>query len=105
MSVRDSETVVTCPLTPSPSPARVEGRESARDARAPSISAALALAVLLTVSAFVPAIAGETPSSRDASSAPDYARDVAPIFHKYCLGCHNAQEAQGGLILESHAQV
>ncbi len=105
MSVRDSETVVTCPLTPSPSPARGEGRESARDARAASISAALALAVLLTVSASVPAIAGETPSSRDASSAPDYARDVAPIFRKYCLGCHNAQEAQGGLVLESHAQV
>jgi WD40 repeat protein len=53
----------------------------------------------------VPAIAGETPSSRDASRAPDYARDVAPIFRKYCLGCHNAQEAQGGLVLESHAQV
>ncbi|HXY33021.1 MAG TPA: c-type cytochrome domain-containing protein [Planctomycetaceae bacterium] len=39
------------------------------------------------------------------SKAPDYARDVAPIFRKYCLGCHNAQEAQGGLVLESHAQV
>ncbi len=37
--------------------------------------------------------------------APDYARDVAPLFRKYCLGCHNAQEAQGGLVLESHTQV
>ncbi len=37
--------------------------------------------------------------------APDFARDVAPIFRKYCLGCHNAQEAQGGLVLESHALV
>jgi hypothetical protein len=36
---------------------------------------------------------------------PDYARDVAPIFRKYCLGCHNSQEAQGGLVLESHAQL
>ena len=35
---------------------------------------------------------------------PDYAREIAPLFRKYCLGCHNAQEAQGGLVLESHAQ-
>ncbi len=39
-----------------------------------------------------------------AASTPDFARDVAPIFRKYCLGCHNSQEAQGGLVLESHAQ-
>jgi WD40 repeat protein len=38
-------------------------------------------------------------------AVPDYARDVAPIFRKYCLGCHNSQEAQGGLVLESHAQI
>jgi hypothetical protein len=40
-----------------------------------------------------------------ATPVPDYARDVAPIFRKYCLGCHNSQEAQGGLVLESHAQI
>ena len=43
--------------------------------------------------------------SNPASPVPDYARDVAPIFRKYCLGCHNSQEAQGGLVLESHAQI
>jgi WD40 repeat protein len=43
--------------------------------------------------------------STPASPVPDYARDVAPIFRKYCLGCHNSQEAQGGLVLESHTQV
>lgn len=42
--------------------------------------------------------------SVDRAAGPDYARDVAPLFRKYCLGCHNAQEAQGGLVLESHAQ-
>jgi WD40 repeat protein len=42
--------------------------------------------------------------AKDAAAAPDYARDVAPLFRKYCLGCHNAQEAQGGLVLESHLQ-
>jgi hypothetical protein len=39
-----------------------------------------------------------------AASEPDYTQDVAPLFRKYCLGCHNTQEAQGGLVLESHAQ-
>jgi WD40 repeat protein len=39
-----------------------------------------------------------------AASTPDFARDVAPLFRKYCLACHNSQEAQGGLVLESHAQ-
>ncbi len=49
---------------------------------------------------------GATPGkSTPAKSVPDYARDVAPIFRKFCLGCHNAREAQGGLVLESHAQV
>jgi len=38
------------------------------------------------------------------TSTPNYSADVAPLFRKYCLGCHNAQEAQGGLVLESHAQ-
>jgi hypothetical protein len=61
------------------------------------------LVVLLTVSACSRTLAGEALPSRDRSPAPDYARDVAPIFRKYCLGCHNAQEAQGGLVLESHA--
>jgi WD40 repeat protein len=52
------------------------------------------------------ALAGEVSTARrDASRVPDYAGDVAPIFRKYCLGCHNSQEAQGGLVLENHAQV
>jgi WD40 repeat protein len=42
--------------------------------------------------------------AKGAAAAPDYARDIAPLFRKYCLGCHNAQEAQGGLVLESHPQ-
>ena len=52
-------------------------------------------------------VGGETAKSeikKVAASAPDYARDVAPLFRKYCLGCHNAQEAQGGLVLETYTQ-
>lgn len=33
--------------------------------------------------------------------APDFNVQVAPIFQKYCNGCHNADEKEGGLILES----
>jgi hypothetical protein len=54
---------------------------------------------------FSPPDVGAADASSSAKTAPDYARNVAPIFRKYCLGCHNAQEAQGGLVLESHAQV
>ncbi len=33
---------------------------------------------------------------------PDYTAQIAPIFRKYCTGCHNAGEAEGGLVLESY---
>src|SRR5205809_8055806 len=36
------------------------------------------------------------------AKAPDYATQVAPIFRKYCTGCHNAKDAEGGLVLESY---
>ncbi len=52
-------------------------------------------------------VGGEAAKSeikKAAASAPDYARDVAPLFRKYCLGCHNAQEAQGGLVLETYTR-
>ena len=32
---------------------------------------------------------------------PDFNTQVVPIFKKYCNGCHNADEKEGGLILES----
>ena len=33
--------------------------------------------------------------------APEYNRHVAPIFAKYCNSCHNADDAEGGLVLEN----
>src|SRR5437660_2045316 len=33
---------------------------------------------------------------------PDYATQIAPLFRKYCAGCHNAKDAEGGLVLESY---
>jgi hypothetical protein len=39
--------------------------------------------------------------SADEAKTPDYRKEIAPIFRKYCNGCHNAKEAEGKLVLES----
>ena len=36
-----------------------------------------------------------------AEKAPDYERDVAPILQKYCAGCHNPDDHEGKLSVES----
>ncbi len=47
-------------------------------------------------------VAGATCFADDAKPVtPDFNTQVAPIFKKYCNGCHNADEKEGGLILES----
>ncbi len=33
-------------------------------------------------------------------AAPVYATDVAPLFEKYCLDCHDSAAAEGGIVLE-----
>lgn len=35
----------------------------------------------------------------------DYTTQVAPIFQKYCVGCHNADDREGGLSLETFDQL
>ena len=39
------------------------------------------------------------------ASPPEYTAQVAPIFTQYCTGCHNGQDADGGLDLESYEGV
>lgn len=35
----------------------------------------------------------------------DFAVDIAPILKQNCLACHHQKEAEGGLVLESHASI
>jgi hypothetical protein len=35
------------------------------------------------------------------SAPPEFAKDVAPIFAKYCVGCHNADEPESNLSFET----
>ena len=40
-----------------------------------------------------------------AGPAPDYSTQIAPILKKYCAGCHNDEDAEGELSLESFAAI
>src|SRR5215213_6614858 len=39
------------------------------------------------------------------SKSPDFTKDVAPIFAKYCSGCHNDNDMEGDLSLVSFAKL
>lgn len=43
------------------------------------------------------------PAVSDTDAKVDYARDIAPLFTRNCIACHNAKKLEGGLNLESHA--
>ncbi len=47
-----------------------------------------------------PVAAADAPG--DTPPAPDYTKQIAPIFRKYCNGCHNAEDAEGRLVLDSY---
>ncbi|WP_236622090.1 c-type cytochrome domain-containing protein [Novipirellula maiorica] len=38
-----------------------------------------------------------------AADAVNFASHVSPILNKYCVGCHNADDSEGGLRLDDHA--
>jgi DNA-binding beta-propeller fold protein YncE len=40
-----------------------------------------------------------------AADAPDYATHVAPLLKKYCTACHNGEDREGELVLESYARI
>ncbi|HEY2892905.1 MAG TPA: c-type cytochrome domain-containing protein, partial [Pirellulales bacterium] len=43
--------------------------------------------------------------AEQAAAAPDFNRDVAPLFKKYCEACHNSTDREGKLVLADHAAV
>lgn len=43
-------------------------------------------------------------ASATAADVPDFNTQVLPVFRKYCNGCHNTREAEGGLVLEDFAR-
>ena len=45
-----------------------------------------------------------TPMFVAAVDPPDFNRQVVPVFRKYCNGCHNAKEVEGGLVLQDYAR-
>lgn len=47
-------------------------------------------------------LAPATALSAEATAAPDFNTHIAPIFKKYCQGCHNAKDAEHGLVLDSY---
>lgn len=44
-------------------------------------------------------------SVMSAAKSPDFNKDVAPIFAKYCAGCHNDSDLEGELSLMSYAKL
>ena len=46
-------------------------------------------------------LSGIRTATAKSPATPQFARDVAPILNKYCAGCHNADDQEGGLSLES----
>src|SRR5688572_18119315 len=37
------------------------------------------------------------------AARPEFTSDIAPIFSKYCAGCHGTDEPESGLSLDSFA--
>jgi mono/diheme cytochrome c family protein len=57
----------------------------------------LRLTTLASVLILVPSVAA------DGQGAADYSAQVAPLFKKYCVGCHNDDDREGKFSLESYA--
>ena len=63
--------------------------------------------VLLTISLLLASVLFSAGAQSVAAkeAAPDYNTEVAPILRTYCAGCHNADDAEGELVLETYADI
>jgi mono/diheme cytochrome c family protein len=66
--------------------------------------ASRSLTILLLSFAIVTAFGYSRLNAAD-NVAPDYAKQIAPIFQKRCVGCHNAEDAEGKLSLDSYVDL
>jgi len=58
--------------------------------------------VVFALTSLLVFLCGSSASLAAEAKTPDYSTHIAPIFRKYCIGCHNATETEGGLVLESY---
>ena len=65
----------------------------------------LATVAVMLVPLSVSAEDPEQPAASNTDAKVDYARDIAPLFTRNCIACHNTKKPEGGLNLESHAGV
>jgi WD40 repeat protein len=59
---------------------------------------------LALIVSFAASLIGRCCAAAEVNS-PDYNKDVAPIFAKYCSGCHNDTDLEGDLSLSSFAKL
>ena len=65
--------------------------------------AAFFVSFLLAV--LVSSLSASVVRAEQPAATPDFNRDVAPLFKKYCESCHNPTDREGKLVLADHAAV
>ena len=70
----------------------------------PLLLLVLLAALALAGAAPVPA-RGAAASAPPPAQPPSYAHDIAPLFARWCVSCHGADEMQGGLRLDTLAAI
>lgn len=44
-------------------------------------------------------------AAADGEAVPQYTTEIAPLLAKYCVGCHNTEDREGGLSVESYSDL
>ncbi len=70
------------------------------DAAPGSAGPTAAVAFERTQSRYTSTPAGLSTEASPSRAVPVYSRDVLPLFEKYCMDCHNAAAAEGGVVLD-----